>query len=311
VETVDETQPPYLRIVAEVRRRIATGRLRPGDRVPSTRQIIQEWGVAMATATKALTTLRQEGLVRPVPGIGTVVADIPAQAVPPGGPAPAPELTRERIVRVAIGIADAEGLATLSMRRIATDLGAAVMSLYRHVAGKEELLALMSDAVLAESGLPEPPPPGWRARLELAARTQWALYHRHPWLPQIISFTRPLPTPNAMVQGEWAMRAVDGLGLDPVTMVHIYVTVAVYVHGTATNLETEAEAVQRTGTTDEEWIESAVLPRMEEFPLLSQIPPNSLDLDTIFEFGLKTILDGLATLIEGPRAAHGRQPNPS
>ncbi|MEU0480555.1 TetR/AcrR family transcriptional regulator C-terminal domain-containing protein [Streptosporangium sp. NPDC006013] len=295
---MDGTEPPYLRIVAELRRRIATGRLRPGDRVPSTRQIIQEWGVAMATAGKVLATLRREGLVRVAPGVGTLVAD---GAVADTSPSrrPVPELTRERIVRAAIGIADMEGAAALSMRRIATGLEVSAMSLYRHVSGKEELLMLMTDTVLAECALDEPPP-GWRARMELTARTQWALYHRHPWLAQLTSFTRPLPTPNAMAQAEWAMRAVDGLGLDPATMVHVYVTVANYVRGTAINLEAETEAAQQTGMTDQEWLDSAVLPRMAEFPLLSSIPPDSLDLDTLFEFGLRRLLDGLEVFIEAP-----------
>ncbi|MFB9840015.1 GntR family transcriptional regulator, partial [Actinoallomurus acaciae] len=61
-------------IVAELRHRIVTGELAPGDRVPSTREIVRRWGVAMATATKVLTRLRQDGLVRAVPGVGTFVA---------------------------------------------------------------------------------------------------------------------------------------------------------------------------------------------------------------------------------------------
>ena len=63
-----EDGAPYLRIVGEIRERIASGRLRPGDRVPSTRQITQQWGVAMATATKVISTLRDEGLVDTKPG---------------------------------------------------------------------------------------------------------------------------------------------------------------------------------------------------------------------------------------------------
>ncbi|WP_067139512.1 TetR/AcrR family transcriptional regulator C-terminal domain-containing protein [Microtetraspora malaysiensis] len=297
---MDEDPPPYLRIVTELRRRITAGRLRPGDRVPSTRQITREWGVAMATATKALATLQQEGLVRPVPGVGTVVADAGTGAVP--SRRSAPELSEERIVRAAIAIADAEGLATLTMRRIATSLGTSVMALYRYVSGRDELVTLMADRVLADGWLPEPQPPGWRACLEWSARRQWALYRRHPWLAQAVSFTRPMATPHAMAQGEWGMRVVDGLGLDPVTMVHIYVTVANYVHGTAAHLEAEAEAVQQSGTTDDEWLESAVLPQMREFPLLSRIPPDSLDLNTLFEFGLRRLLDGVATLIASVRA---------
>ncbi len=332
---MDGAEPLYLRIAAELRRRVTTGRLRPGDRVPSTRQIVREWGVAMATASKVLATLREEGIVRVVPGVGTVVADtctdidigtdtctdigtgtgtgtdIGIGTAAPRGAAPArgPDLTRERVVRAAIGIADAEGVAALSMRRIATGMGVAVMSLYRHVAGKEELLALMADAVLAEVAFLEPPP-GWRARMELAARTQWALYHRHPWLAQVTSFTRPLPTPNAMAQAEWAMRAVDGLGLDPVTMVHMYVTVANYVRGTAVGLEAETDARQETGMTDQEWIDSVVLPRMDEFPLLSRIPRDSLDLDTLFEFGLRLLLDGLEVLVGGSRERAGAARRP-
>ncbi|MFD1936845.1 MULTISPECIES: TetR/AcrR family transcriptional regulator C-terminal domain-containing protein [Nonomuraea] len=300
---MDESQPPYLRIAADLRQRITTGRLRPGDRVPSTRQITQDWQVAMATATKALTTLRQEGLIRPVPGVGTVVADAARGAGP--SRRPSPELSRERIVRAAIAMADAEGLATLSMRRIAGGLRTSVMALYRYVAGKEELLTLMADTVLAESSPTGPLPDGWRARLELTARTHWALYHRHPWLAQTVSFTRPAPTPNAMAQAEAAMRALDGLGLTPATMIHIYATMATYVRGTATNLEAEAEAVQQTGTTDDEWLEAEVLPRMREFPLLSRIPPDCLDLDTLFEFGLQRLLDGIATLMAEARSQPG------
>src|SRR5689334_5762054 len=67
--------PPYLRIVAEIRRRIAAGELRPGDRAPSIRRIADEWGVAIVTATRALSTLRDEGILRTVPRVGAVVAD--------------------------------------------------------------------------------------------------------------------------------------------------------------------------------------------------------------------------------------------
>ena len=74
---------PYLRIAAEIRRRIQTGELRPGDRVPSTRGLVQEFGVAMATATKALATLQQDGVVHSLPGVGTVVGPPPRATEPP------------------------------------------------------------------------------------------------------------------------------------------------------------------------------------------------------------------------------------
>ncbi|NYV76440.1 GntR family transcriptional regulator, partial [Streptomyces sp. UH6] len=69
----EQAGPRYSRIVTELRQRIESGELAPGERVPSTREITKEWGVAMATATKVLTELRHQGLVRAVPGVGTVV----------------------------------------------------------------------------------------------------------------------------------------------------------------------------------------------------------------------------------------------
>src|ERR1700733_5296900 len=118
--------PPYAQIAAELRDQINNGTLAPGDRVPSTREITQRWGVAMATATKALAALRQEGMIRPIPGVGTVVVGRqPAQGRPlslvppatPPGPAAArrpglsdPRLTPARIVAAAIAPAGAAGL---------------------------------------------------------------------------------------------------------------------------------------------------------------------------------------------------------
>ncbi|MEW5630458.1 winged helix-turn-helix domain-containing protein, partial [Streptomyces hydrogenans] len=85
--------PRYSQIVGELRRRIEAGELAPGDRVPSTREITRQWGVAMATATKVLTELRREGVVHAVPGVGTVVTAVPtnpAAATPASTPAHSP-----------------------------------------------------------------------------------------------------------------------------------------------------------------------------------------------------------------------------
>src|SRR5256885_3593153 len=112
------SEPPYRQIAQEIQARINAGELRPGDRLPSARQITREWGVAIATATRVLATLRQAGLAEPRTGVGTVVAAPPART-----PRRKPdlELTRDRIVHTAIAVADAEGMAALSMRRVATE----------------------------------------------------------------------------------------------------------------------------------------------------------------------------------------------
>ena len=327
-ESAAQPAPPSVRILTELRRRIVAGELAPGDRVPSTRRITQEWGVAMATATKVLSTLRQEGLVRAVPGVGTVVAGPgaagPVPAVPPaapahvGAPAAPPvrrargterELTRERIVRAAVGIADAEGIGALAMRRIAAELGAATMSLYRHVADKDQLVLLMMDQVMVDNPLPEALPPGWRAGLETVARTQWQIYRRHPWLAVVMSFTRPVPSPAAAIHTERSMAALAGLGLGMEQIAQAAVTLAGYVCGLAVNFESEAAAERDSGLSSDEWLamtegegDLGALVEAGEFPMftaLAEGPEIDLSLDGLFEFGLARMLDGVGLLIAG------------
>ena len=336
--------PPYARIAAELRGQIERGELLPGQRVPSTRQITARWGVAMATATRVLATLRQEGLVHPKPGVGTVVSahpaapprQPPAAIRPPAGHPPADPLPpdpppdrpaadparlapgsvrpaadrgpggAERIVAAAITVADAEGLAALSMRRVAAELGAAPMSLYRHVADKDDLVLQMMNTVFARSHLPDPPD-GWRARLELAARTLWAMFGEHPWLASALSLTRPQALPAALPYTEWVLTALDGHGLDLDAMFTAYLTLINYVRGIAVNLESEAEAEAVSGLNSEEWLDTQE-PQLRsilapgQFPMFEQLISQEYDfsLDRIFEFGLQRLLDGLATLIADP-----------
>jgi DNA-binding transcriptional regulator YhcF (GntR family) len=295
------TEPPYLRIAADVRRLIMSGDLTPGDLVPSTRQITTEYGVAMATATKALSWLKQEGLVRVMPGVGTVVADSAAarSAAPEG-------VSKETVVTTALRIADLEGLAAVSMRRVATELSVSTMALHRHVPGRAELLRLMSDAVFGEDP-PGTPGRGWRAGLEQAARWQWKLYGRHPWLVQTVgSFTRPILAVNGMKHTERVMKALSGLGLTKLEMMQIHMSMLGYVQGIAMANEFESQARQDTGMTSEEWM-ALQDSRMEtiqagrELPVLNTMfTQNNLDidLDRLFEFGLTRVLDGIGVLIE-------------
>jgi AcrR family transcriptional regulator len=278
------------RIAEEIRRRITSGALKAGDRVPSARQITQAWGVAIATASKALAMLRAEGLVRAVPGIGTVVDQ---------------GLSQERIVAAALAIADSEGLAAVSMRRVAHELGVATMSLYRYVPGKDDLVMLIADAAFAEDKLPATPPYGWRARLEVVARLQWKIYHKHPWLAGAMSITRPQLVPNGMAHTEWTLQAIDGLGLSPEMSLVVAVTVIGYVRGVAVSLEMETQAEQDTGLSNDAYMAAQEAQFRAvfaggAFPTLARMsvqPEIDLGLDTLFEFGLARLLDGLAMFL--------------
>src|SRR5690606_28879506 len=95
--TSDRARPPYRQIADAIRDRIAVGELLPGDAVPSTRQLTAEYGVAMATATKVLAALRQDGLIETRPGVGARVTSRPAPQRP-ATPRGTEQLSRERIV---------------------------------------------------------------------------------------------------------------------------------------------------------------------------------------------------------------------
>ncbi|GAA0947091.1 TetR/AcrR family transcriptional regulator C-terminal domain-containing protein [Virgisporangium aurantiacum] len=327
------TEPPYQRIVADLRRRIAAGELRPGDRVPSTRQLTIRWGVALATATKALATLRQEGLVRAVPRVGTVVAEpAPAPASRPGvaagaggaagGAGAERDLSRQRIVQVAIEVADAEGLEALSMRGIAARVGAATMSTYRHVTSKDDLVMLMADAAFGEL----PPAThddgaGWRERVAGAVRTLWTLHRRHPWLAHLSPLTRPLPLPHLLAHGEQILAAFADTGLDPHTTLDLQVLLYSYVQGLAINIEREAHAAATTGVSEDEWMRQqgpamgaiAATGRYPAFTRLMDafaVGGYDLDLDRIFELGLGLMLDGLTPMVEAAPVKNGTRTAP-
>jgi AcrR family transcriptional regulator len=307
--------PPYARIAAELRGRISRGELAPGDRLPSTREIVRTHGVAIATATRALAVLRDEGLARPVRGVGTVVGGpVPRAGGPPRrsparrSPArPAPGvLSRDRIVAAAIAVADAEGLDAVSMRRVATQLGAAPMSLYRHVATKDDLLLQMMDAVFRAAWHPPArPPAGWRPRLELAHRALWTVFKRHPWLATAMSVTRPPAIPAGLEFAEWVLAALAGSGLDPRAALDVHVTLFTFVRGTAIDLEPERAAEAATGLSSEDWLDAqagavAGIVGSGRFPHFARLADlgYDLDLDSIFEHGLGWLLDGLAASLD-------------
>ncbi|WAS96733.1 TetR/AcrR family transcriptional regulator C-terminal domain-containing protein [Nannocystis punicea] len=295
------------RIADRVREQIRRGSLRPGDRVPSARQLARDEAVALATAMKVLSQLQRERLVRVVPGVGTVVR----------GREDGPELSRERVVRAAIAIADDDGLAALSMRAVATELGVATMSLYRHVPGKDELVLAMIDAVMNDSLVTSRPAlaqqVGWRARLEQLARMHWELYTRHPWLAPALSMTRPQLSVSGMQHTEWVLAALLDAGFSPAAAMRTCVAFMAHVRGMAMSVEPEREAERDTGMNSEEWMAdqeqrfAAVMPRFPALARISEIADLDMSLDALFECGLACFLAGIEVQL---RASEAEAPKP-
>ncbi len=109
---------------------------------------------------------------------------------------PKPSLSGEQIVAKAIELADRDGLGSLSMRRLADELGITAMSLYGYVPSKAELLDVMADRAYGEITAALTPPTPWQTRLAALAHQHWALLLSHPWLLHIAA-SRPFLGPNA------------------------------------------------------------------------------------------------------------------
>ncbi|QXJ20384.1 TetR/AcrR family transcriptional regulator [Actinomadura graeca] len=219
---------------------------------------------------------------------------------------PKPRLSVDAIVRAAVGIADAEGLDALSMRRIADELGVATMSIYTYVPGKAELIDVMLDR--AVGGLTPPSAPSWRARLEHIARDNWALFHRHPWMLQV-AVARPPMGPNMLAKYEYELRAIEGVGLTDLEMDAVVALVTGFAESAARVSVNAAEAERRSGVSDLEWWE-ATAPLLErlidpaDYPVGGRVGTAAgqeynaaVAPDRAFEFGLARILDGIETLI--------------
>src|ERR1700744_6444226 len=133
---------------------------------------------------------------------------------------PRPGLLPDGIVEAAVRVADAEGLEAVSMARVAAELGRTTMSLYRHVASKEELLQLMwnASALGAEHLVIEGD--GWRSRLRTWAVIQRDMLDRHPWVAQMPMAAPPV-APNSLHFVERGLAAMDETGLPDASKIQV------------------------------------------------------------------------------------------
>jgi AcrR family transcriptional regulator len=120
---------------------------------------------------------------------------------------------RAAIAATAVRIADAEGLDALTMRRVASELGMATMSLYNYVPAREHLTQLIIDRLAGEYAHPAAPPPDCRAAITDLAQQARGTARRHPWLAGLLH--RPsLPGPNGLRYLDYFLGLLAGSGLD-------------------------------------------------------------------------------------------------
>jgi AcrR family transcriptional regulator len=139
-------------------------------------------------------------------------------------------ISRDAIVTAAVQLLDREGLAALSMRKLADELGAGAASLYWHVGSKDGLLDLVMDEIIGEANVPDPDPAHWQDQLKQVARDQRAAILRHPWIVRV-SIGRIPMGPNALRYSERILGILRAGGLPPRQAVEGYLLLIATING--------------------------------------------------------------------------------
>jgi AcrR family transcriptional regulator len=222
----------------------------------------------------------------------------------PARPGPRPGLTLRQIVDAAVALADRDGLAALSMRRVAGELGVGTMSLYRYVPGKGELLDLMLDRVNGvPEDLPDPRSRSWRQVLEDMAWGIWDIYQDHPWLLHV-NQSRPVLGPNSLAGLNYVLTGLADLDLDGREGIAFILAVESHVVGTARAFLLRQQAAEESGVSDEEFwaAQGPVLTRAlatGAYPEVAGLPEDAFSIGgrEALEFGLRALLDGLESFL--------------
>jgi AcrR family transcriptional regulator len=212
----------------------------------------------------------------------------------PAAPPRAP-LTRERVLRAAVDLADRDGIAALTMRRLGQQLGVEAMSLYNHVADKDDLLDGMADLIVGEIGLP-PRGADWKAALHAWAVAARVALSRHPWALWLAK-PRRRAAPVTLRYHDAVIGCLREAGFSVRAAAHAYSLLRSYTYGFTLH-------EQSLPLDSSEEVTAAIRRRYvreipaEQYPYLVELlveratrPGSSFDRE--FAFGLELILDGL------------------
>ena len=174
------------------------------------------------------------------------------------------------------------------------------MALYRHVPNKGDLTLRLADSVFAGISLPEIAMANWRQRLDAVAHLFWTVFGRHLWAAEVFSISRPQLMPNVMPLAEWSLGTLRTMGFGTHDMLCAHISLFGHVRGMALARLAEAQAEQDTGMSADEWMRHHDRGLRQEggspgHPGLGRVmrDPFDFDLDTVFEYGLQRLLDGL------------------
>ncbi|WP_394840746.1 TetR/AcrR family transcriptional regulator [Pendulispora brunnea] len=217
-----------------------------------------------------------------------------------------PRFTREQIAKTALQIADSEGFEALSMRRVADELGAGTMTLYYYVRTKEDLLALVEDALMGETvEACESLPKAWRPAIRKLATATRATYLRHPWA--LRAHTGLRAGPNALRHIEQSLQSVAGLDVPLGQKLALLSIVDDYVFGHCASLvrrRSQAQFDRKTAKALSEamnrYLEEGDYPHLramigDDDPIDAFVKNSDfMTEDHHFDIGVDALLDGLS-----------------
>ena len=221
----------------------------------------------------------------------------------PPGPTPEPRtpLNRERVLRAAVAFADQSGIGSLTMRKFGESMGVEAMSLYKHVANKDELLDGMVDIVFSEIDLPSGTS-GWKPEMRQRSVSARQALSRHRWAIGLME-SRTSPGPATLRHHDAAIGSLRGAGFSIAMAAHALSVLDSYIYGFALQeaslpFHTAEETAQVAQTILSQF------PR-EEYPHLVELTIEYVlqpgyDYGNEFEFGLDLILDGLERALGTP-----------
>ena len=226
--------------------------------------------------------------------------------VKPSKRGPKREMNIKQIVETAIAIADKDGLAAVSMNRVASALGFTAMSLYRYIPSKNDLLLLMQEAAIDFSIPPVNKNSDWREDMREYVGATIKVFRDHPWYGDIPISSVPI-TPNNLVFVDWMLRIMRGFPLSDYEKMSFLLLISSYARSVGL-IQRDMDRAVQAGSSPEEFsglnyteaLKQLVQP--DRFPDLHPVVMSGTytgenDIDNLvgddFDFGLERILDGI------------------
>jgi AcrR family transcriptional regulator len=211
---------------------------------------------------------------------------------------PRAPLSRERVLRAALALADAGGFNSLTMRKLGQELAVEAMSLYNHVANKDDILDGIVDLVFSEIALPSGPA-DWKMEMRKRAISAHDALLRHPWATSLMQ-SRTKPGPATLRHHDSVLASLRNAGFTLIMAAHAVSVIDGYVYGFALQqINIPLQSPEQVAAVGDNILRQLAgeYPHLAEMIVEHAMKPG-YDYGEEFQFGLDLILDGLERIRE-------------